>query len=294
MVALTPVLLAASSVVGLSQAAAAAAVAAAAPQPRAVAYKTYKGDGTVAQGWPDVSQWASFDTIWANNVGPSAGACRWLEVGANSDAENAVMKAAIMQAGKDTGLDPRFILAAVYQESSGCVRMYTTRSTTQGYRNPGLLQSFMGEHTCNDPVAGIPLLTPCPDAQIRGMITDGVGLTTSDGLMQTVARSKATDVSRYYKGALLYNSGVMPASGNLGQGRSNPCYSSDIANRVMGWIDDQSPCNRRSLMIDGWPPGRQLSLSLSPQPRRRRAEEDGTRDGVQKWGRVVWWWLLVL
>lgn len=79
------------------------------------------------------------------------------------------------------------------------------------------------------------------------MITDGVGLTTSDGLKQTVARSKATDVSKYYKGALLYNSGVMPESGNLGKGRSNPCYSSDIANRLMGWSADSSPCNRNTV-----------------------------------------------
>jgi hypothetical protein len=30
---------------------------------RAVAYKSYKGDGTVARGWPDVSKWSSFDSM---------------------------------------------------------------------------------------------------------------------------------------------------------------------------------------------------------------------------------------
>lgn len=79
------------------------------------------------------------------------------------------------------------------------------------------------------------------------MITDGVGITTNAGLKQTVARSKATDVSKYYKGAVLYNSGVMPASGNLGQGRSNPCYASNIANRLMGWVGDSSPCNKNTI-----------------------------------------------
>ena len=79
------------------------------------------------------------------------------------------------------------------------------------------------------------------------MITDGVGLTTTSGLKQTVERSKASDVSKYYKGALLYNSGVMPASGKMEHGRSNPCYSSDIANRLMGWIADSSPCNRNTI-----------------------------------------------
>jgi hypothetical protein len=30
---------------------------------RAVAYKNYKGDGTAAQGWPDISNWSSFDDM---------------------------------------------------------------------------------------------------------------------------------------------------------------------------------------------------------------------------------------
>lgn len=76
------------------------------------------------------------------------------------------------------------------------------------------------------------------------MITDGVGLTTSSGLMQTVKRSGATGDSKYYKGAVLYNSGVQPPNWNLGKGRSNACYASDIANRLMGWVADSSPCNR--------------------------------------------------
>lgn len=79
------------------------------------------------------------------------------------------------------------------------------------------------------------------------MITDGVGITTNAGLKQTVAKSQASDVSKYYKGAVYYNSGVMPASGNLGEGRSNPCYASDMANRLMGWVADSSPCDRQTI-----------------------------------------------
>ncbi|CAI6090746.1 unnamed protein product [Clonostachys chloroleuca] len=247
MVATAPFVLAAAGLLGLVQAAPLESSVDAPLAPRAVAYKTYKGDGTTAQGWPSTSQWASFDTIWNAHVAYTNGACKYLGVGANSAAENNAMKAAIKQVGTDSGLDARFILAAVFQESSGCVRVKTSYSTNEGYRNPGLLQCFNGKHTCNDPKAGVSLRTPCPDDQIKGMITDGVGLTTSDGLKQTVARSKATDVSKYYKGALLYNSGVMPESGNLGKGRSNPCYSSDIANRLMGWSADSSPCNRNTV-----------------------------------------------
>ena len=79
------------------------------------------------------------------------------------------------------------------------------------------------------------------------MITDGVGITTSDGLMQTVKRGAKWGVKKYYRGAVLYNSGVMPESLNLGEGRSNPCYASDIANRLMGWVGDSSPCNRETV-----------------------------------------------
>lgn len=57
MVAITPFILAATGLVGLVQASPVEVEA------RAVSYKTYKGDGTVAQGWPAVSSWASFDTM---------------------------------------------------------------------------------------------------------------------------------------------------------------------------------------------------------------------------------------
>lgn len=81
-----------------------------------------------------------------------------------------------------------------------------------------------------------------------GMISDGVGFTTDWGLKQVVERSGGAQfVSSYYKGAVLYNSGVMPPSGNLGQGRSNACYASDIANRLMGWAADSSPCDKKTV-----------------------------------------------
>lgn len=143
-------------------------------------------------------------------------------------------------------------------------------SPNAGARNPGLLQSANGVHTCNDVGAGVPLLNPCPEAQIdgehlpsppllsshyhltcvelAGMISDGVGFTTTWGLMQVVQRGGGAQfVSSYYRGAVLYNSGIMPASGNLGQGRSNPCYASDIANRLMGWAADSSPCDKATV-----------------------------------------------
>lgn len=63
MVATAPFVLAAASLLGLVQAAPLESSDDAPLAPRAVAYKTYKGDGTTAQGWPSTSQWASFDTM---------------------------------------------------------------------------------------------------------------------------------------------------------------------------------------------------------------------------------------
>lgn len=79
------------------------------------------------------------------------------------------------------------------------------------------------------------------------MITDGVGITTNDGLLQTIERSGAAGDSKYYKGAVIYNSGMLPDSGDLEDGRSNPCYGSDMANRLMGWVGDSSPCDRDTI-----------------------------------------------
>jgi hypothetical protein len=46
----------------------------------------------------------------------------------------------------------------------------------------------------------------------------------------------------YYRGARLYNSGAIDASGDLGKGSATHCYASDIANILVGWTDSQSTC----------------------------------------------------
>lgn len=46
----------------------------------------------------------------------------------------------------------------------------------------------------------------------------------------------------YYRAARLYNSGIVDASGDLAKGGSTACYASDIANRLVGWVDAQSTC----------------------------------------------------
>lgn len=61
MIAITAIFLAAGSIVGLVQASLWVA--------RAPSYKTYKGDGTVAQGWPAVKDWADFETMSVQDKG---------------------------------------------------------------------------------------------------------------------------------------------------------------------------------------------------------------------------------
>jgi hypothetical protein len=85
-----------------------------------------------------------------------------------------LIKLAIEQVAAETGVDHRFILAVILQESAGCVRVPTTGGANP---NPGLMQSHAGSNTCNN---GNGLITnPCPQATITGMVTDGVAGTTS-------------------------------------------------------------------------------------------------------------------
>lgn len=58
MIATTAIVLAA---VGLTHA---SPVHASSEARASVEYKTYRGDGTVDQGWPAVSDWADFDTMY--------------------------------------------------------------------------------------------------------------------------------------------------------------------------------------------------------------------------------------
>jgi len=56
MVAFTSILLAAAGVLGLVESS---------PMPLGtrVTYKNYRGDGTIAKGWPSVSDWTDFETL---------------------------------------------------------------------------------------------------------------------------------------------------------------------------------------------------------------------------------------
>jgi len=172
----------------------------------------------------------------ANNAILKSSCTQW-NVPNNSDEEISALSASIQSVASSTGVDARFILAIVMQESNGCVRAPTTN---YGVRNPGLMQSHDGSGTCNDASVS----NPCPSSAITQMVTDGTaGTAAGDGLKQCLSLSGASDVSQYYKAARIYNSGSVDSSKNLGAGIATHCYASDIANRLLGWSSGPSACS---------------------------------------------------
>jgi hypothetical protein len=134
-------------------------------------YTMYEGNGSVASGWPDELTWVSFNNLWVTSQQTILRSCDILyNTTNNSDQEIRDLYDAIKTVAHETRVDHRFILAAVIQETRGCVRAKTSVSP-DGIKNPGLLQSFKGTYTCNDEKGKV--TTPCPRKTILGMIRDG-------------------------------------------------------------------------------------------------------------------------
>ncbi|KAF2861745.1 hypothetical protein K470DRAFT_293997 [Piedraia hortae CBS 480.64] len=151
------------------------------------------------------------------------------------------MLAAILASAASSGVDAWFVLAIVIQESGGCVRVPTTSYSVS---NSGLMQSHEGSHSCN---SGAQVTTPCPAEEIQGMITEGMQGTASSStyaLHGGISQAAHVDVSRFYKAAKIYNSGSIPTGGDLTStaGAATYCYSSDIANPLVGWTSGTSGC----------------------------------------------------
>lgn len=159
----------------------------------------------------------------------------------NSVEEQSDLEDVIMKVGKETDVDPRFILAVILQESSGCVRVITT---SYSHDNPGLMQSYNGTGSCNNNTAtlGLPgvryegtVQVPCPRAQILQQVRDGTkGTIWGPGLMQALLR-QGGDARGYYITARTHNGGSFDPN-DLSQPCCTPSYASDIANRLMGWV----------------------------------------------------------
>lgn len=207
-------------------------------------YRPYTGNGTAAAGWPTEADWVPFAYMFAANTPLIRASCAAWGVPLNSAAETAELRAQILAVGAATAVDPRFILAVVMQESTGCVRVITT---AYAHANPGLMQSFNGTGSCNTNSAplglpGVPpapegsVQTPCPAAEIRQQLLDGTnGTAWGPGLVQDLAAQGASDSSRWYRAARLYNGGAI-VEGDLSLPCCTASYASDVANRLTGWV----------------------------------------------------------
>ncbi|KAI9838132.1 MAG: hypothetical protein M1819_006288 [Sarea resinae] len=199
-------------------------------------YTFWSGNGST---WPDKSQWVSFDDMFTNNKAVMETSCeQWNETDNSSDEIGAIYDS-IQTVATESLVDHRFILAIMMQESGGCVRVPTTN---YGVRNPGLMQDHDGNGTCNSDVTG-QVQDPCPTGVITEMIREGTeGTDSGDGLAQCINESDANDTSAFYRAARIYNSGSVDSSGDLGKGIATHCYTSDIANRLTGWVQAPSTC----------------------------------------------------
>lgn len=97
-------------------------------------YTQYTGDGSTSAGWPALSAWASYHALWVANAGILGKCSASWGVADNTAAETSALKSAIETVAAASGVDHRFILAIIMQESGGCVRVITTN---YGVNNPG-------------------------------------------------------------------------------------------------------------------------------------------------------------
>lgn len=78
-----------------------------------------------------------------------------------TDAELPVIRNAVQNSAMATGVDHRFILASMMEESMDCTRVYITKT---GNGSPGVVQNHAGNATCNSGKQGTPasVLNRCP------------------------------------------------------------------------------------------------------------------------------------
>lgn len=76
------------------------------------------------------------------------------------------------------------------------------------------------------------------------MVREGsAGTNDGDGLAQCINQSGKDEVTAFYIAARLYKSGSVDSSGNLCTTSATKCYSSDIANRLTGWVNAPHGCS---------------------------------------------------
>lgn len=169
-------------------------------------YVNYHGP---ASNFPDSSQWATYDFLWKQNS-------RLMKFN-DSDSEIAHIHHAIEKVASESGVDVRVILCIIMQESGGNVRI---RTTNNGVRNPGIMQSHNGVDF--DPTH--------PAASILQMVRDGTeGTKSGPGLKQLRAKH-----GNYYEAFRAYNSGSVNEKDLNDPVGATADYVQKTANRLMG------------------------------------------------------------
>jgi LysM repeat protein len=171
-------------------------------------YVNYSGP---ASNFPNPSQWASYSALWNQNS-------RLMKFN-DSDSEIALIKTAIEQVARESGVDVRVILCIIVQESGGNVRVATTNN---GVRNPGIMQCHNGcEFNPHDPAGSI-----------LQMVRDGTeGTKDGDGLKQCFEHQK-----NWYAAFREYNSGTVNHGDMNDACGATASYVRDAANRLMGHV----------------------------------------------------------
>ncbi|KAJ4396494.1 hypothetical protein N0V93_000713 [Gnomoniopsis smithogilvyi] len=168
-----------------------------------------------AYNFPRSSEWMSFVELFACNT-PSMRATGDSE----QDIEN--IYAAILQVASNTGIDNRVILAIIMQESHGQVNV---KNAGDGQNTPGLMQAQGCPNHAGEAVVSreaVLEMVQCGSDHFKNV--DG-GASSDEDIIYTALRS--------------YNSGVNGVNrddlSNSGSGTNS--YVSDVANRLMGWVD---------------------------------------------------------
>ena len=220
-----------------AQSAAATSLATASPQAKAnaggattasTAYTQFTGDGSTEAGWPSDDKWISFEDAWTASLGVMQSSCT--QYSQNNDISTEVddIKTAVTSTAASTGVDVRWIFATIMNESSGCVRVPTTPNAVP---NTGLMQSFGGTSCFG--------INPCPTEKINQMVQDGAGgVNGNAGLEQTLSQAPASATAqKIYQASVIYNGGSTSFTPtDLSKTGGRPCYASDMANRLIGFV----------------------------------------------------------
>lgn len=192
------------------------------PNPAPEGYVPYSGP---ASNFPDMSEWADYQSLWAFNSTIIKNHGLYVPEGIAYSVD--VIDYWIPVIATESGVDERVILCIIMQESGGDVYTNTSVSPTPPYvNNTGIMQAFNG--------ASVETLETAksPTTVVGQMIRDGTEGTDPEETNGLKGLWKHW--GNWYEVFRAYNSGSVDTSDlNDGLGATDS-YVSDVANRLMG------------------------------------------------------------